>query len=377
MSKNRKSLMQPEKDSRPSSLSTQHLMQINQLCNDFEAHCQSGTIPRIEAWLKGISSEIYPVALRELLILEMEYRQPTGDSVTLAELKSRFPIVETSVLQQLIVNPNLESSNVDILRSTPTPLVTNGETEEIPEVLGDYRLIERIGGGGMGDVYKAVHQRMRRFVAIKVLRSEIKSDSQFNRRFEREVRAAARLTHPNIVAALDAREDNGVHYLVTEFVDGCDLDKAVKQSGPFPCDIAMDYILQAARGLEYAHRQGIVHRDIKPANLLRDNTGVVKLLDMGLARFRSNEEPDDADLTKSGMIMGTAAYMAPEQARNTRNADSKSDIYSLGCTLYFLMTGRPIYSAESVVDAILSHASQPAPRLHQPGIEIPVELEEV
>lgn len=354
------------------SLSNENLLQINRLCNDFEAACQAGSSPHAESWMEKLPAELRFAALSELLLLEIEYRQQAGDIVAVEELTDRFPDSPRDWLQQLIDHSRSRADGND----SPTIVATPAE-RQLPEQLGDYRLLARIGAGGMGTVYKAVHQRMGRVVALKVLRPEIQNDPRFAQRFDREVRAAARLMHPHIVAALDAREENGIYYLITEFVDGCDLDETVRRHGPLSVAEAVDCIVQAARGLEYAHRQGVVHRDIKPANILRDNNGVVKILDMGLARIDEIEDTDAANLTKFGMIMGTAAYMAPEQARNTHRSDSRSDIYSLGCTLHFLLTGRPVFIGETAVDTILSHASQPIPALCINHAVIPRGLESV
>jgi serine/threonine-protein kinase len=196
---------------------------------------------------------------------------------------------------------------------------------------GSYTILDKIGAGGMGQVFKAQHRRMDRVVAIKILPAAMTKDAAAAARFEREVRAAARLNHPNIVIAHDSDESGGVCFLVMEHVDGSDLSALVKKSGPVGVPKAVDYILQAARGLQYAHEQGVVHRDIKPANLLLDNKGTVKILDMGLARLENTVGGDAdtaAELTASGTIMGTVDYMAPKQALNTKHANAQSDIYA-------------------------------------------------
>jgi len=245
-------------------------------------------------------------------------------------------------------------------------------------VLGNYVLMEKIGAGGMGQVFKARHRRMDRLVAVKLLPSAMTKDKAAIARFEREVKAAAKLRHPNIVAADDADCANGVHFLVMELVEGQDLSALVKKNGPFSTGKAMNYILQAARGLEFAHGEGVVHRDIKPANLLLDKKGVVKILDMGLARLGGvSEDSPDADLTSTGMIMGTVDYMAPEQALDTKTADARADIYALGCSLHYLLTSKATYDGDSIMKKLLAHRDQPIPSLRAGRPEVSVELEAV
>jgi serine/threonine protein kinase len=247
-------------------------------------------------------------------------------------------------------------------------------------VLGNYILLEKIGAGGMGQVFKARHQRMDRIVAIKLLSPATSKDPDAIARFEREVRAAAKLIHPNIVAAHDADCADGFHFLVMEYVDGKDLAAVIKKSGTLPIEKAIDYILQAAVGLEAAHKKGIVHRDIKPSNLLLDSDGAIKILDMGLAILKMEEEDSEVpqdDLTTVGKIMGTVDFMSPEQALNTHTADNRTDIYALGCTLYYILTGKAMYTGNSPMEKLMAHRLRPIPSLCAARPDVSPELETV
>ena len=250
-------------------------------------------------------------------------------------------------------------------------------------LLGNYLILDRLGAGGMGQVFRARHRRMDRVVALKMLSKRALDSPEAIARFLREVKTAARLVHPNIVTAYDADEVGGLHFLVMECVDGTDLSALVKNQGPLPVSQAINCLSQAAVGLEHAHRQGIVHRDIKPSNLLLDRSGAVKILDMGLARLGDSLEAAaagpalNAELTSSGSIMGTIDYMAPEQALDCRHADARADFYSLGCTLHYLLTGRPPFSGETVVRRLTAHQQAPIPSLAAARPDVPSGVEAV
>jgi serine/threonine protein kinase len=249
-------------------------------------------------------------------------------------------------------------------------------------VLGEYVILDKIASGGMGQVFKAEHRRMKRLAAIKLLPASSMDSPDAVRRFYREVEAAAHLAHPNIVTAYDASEHDGVHYLAMEYVPGEDLGRIVKQHGPLAVAWAVDYVIQAARGLEYAHSRGIVHRDVKPGNLLLDVEGTIKILDMGLARLNKSGlgQPEGAaasEITDADRVMGTVDYMSPEQAEDTRGADHRSDVYSLGCTLYRLLIGRPPYAGSTPMKKLLAHRDAPIPSLSAARPDLPEELDAV
>ena len=231
-------------------------------------------------------------------------------------------------------------------------------------VFGEYVVLDKLGSGGMGRVFRAVHRRMHRVVALKVLPRTALDSPRSVERFEREVRAAARLSHPNIVAAYDAGVHDGIHFLVMEYVDGPDLGRLIRENGALPPMQGIEYAIQAARGLGYAHRRGVVHRDVKPGNLLIGADGVVRVLDMGLARVVDRKPTGDAvGLGRGGSVVGTIDYMAPEQADDEDAADARSDVYSLGCTLHRLLTLRCMYEGETPLDKLLAHREAAIPDL--------------
>ncbi len=236
-----------------------------------------------------------------------------------------------------------------------------------------FRILKELGRGGMGVVYQAEHRLMEKTVALKVISRALLSHPEALERFHREVRAAAKLEHQHIVRALDADSAGELHLLVMEFIEGVSLFQTVQQKGALPVTHACHYARQAALGLQYAHEQGMVHRDIKPHNLMLTPKGQVKILDFGLARLAS-EQKGEGGLTRTGDFMGTPEYVAPEQATDARTADIRADIYSLGCTLYFLLTGRPPFQEGQAVQTILAHLRKEPTPLSQLRSDLPAEL---
>ncbi len=258
----------------------------------------------------------------------------------------------------------------------------------MPKMLGEYELLEELGRGGMGRVYKALHTKLDRVVALKVLPRGRVGDEKAIARFEREMKAVGRLAHPNIVQAHDAREIEGTPVLIMEFVDGLDLAEIVRRVGPLPMADACELVRQAALALRCAHEHGLVHRDIKPSNIMLAHSGEVKLLDLGLARFYADggtgievaverQHQRTEEMTDSGQAMGTADYMAPEQASDSRSVDIRADLYSLGCTLYKLLSGRAPFSGpeyRTTLDKLNAHLHQPAPPIRRLVPSVPEKL---
>lgn len=250
---------------------------------------------------------------------------------------------------------------------------------DIPPELVDhprYRVLGMVGTGGMGTVYQAQHLLMDRLVAIKVIRKSFLEHPGAVERFQREVKAAARLAHPNIVMAYDAEQAGDLHLLVMEFIDGTNLTQQIERHGRLPVAEACDCVRQALLGLQHAHERGMVHRDLKPSNLMRTSEGVVKILDLGLARWTREGRPEGG-LTQTGIVMGTVDYMAPEQADSARQADIRADIYSLGCTLYHLLTGQPPFTTGSLREKLAYHQHEDPPPIDRSRSDIPPGLNKV
>lgn len=242
-------------------------------------------------------------------------------------------------------------------------------------MLGKYKLLGLLGTGGMSSVYLAENPTINKRVAVKVLPVKRVEQTSFLARFEREARVAFQLGHQNIARAFDKEQMGSIHFIVMEYVEGIDLYAKVKQDGPLEVREAALYIRQAALGLHYAHEEGLVHRDIKPANLILDRKGAIKILDLGLAL----EDDDESGLTKAydEKVLGTADYLAPEQARDSHKADRRSDIYALGCTLYYVLVGRAPFAQGKLAERIQSHLNKPPPNILEDRPDVPPAIAEL
>lgn len=302
----------------------------------------------------------------------------------------RSGLIDEARLSQLV--QELESRNVSLDDPTATAAalvdcgaLTQWQTEKLLQgkhkgfFLGSYRLLRPLGKGGMGAVFLAQHEMMRRQCAIKVLpQTQIDKHSSVLERFYVEAQAVAALDHQNIVRAYDVskevKDNKEIHYLVMEYVEGQDAQVMVQENGPLDYVQAAEIIRQTANGLAHAHENGLIHRDIKPANLLIDKRGVVKILDLGLARFHDDSGAASLTAAHNETVLGTADYLSPEQALNSHNVDQRTDIYSLGCTAYFLLTGHPPFPEGSVAQRLVAHqVKQPQP-ISQQRADVPRDL---
>ncbi len=259
-------------------------------------------------------------------------------------------------------------------------LLTRWQSEKILQgkykgfFLGKHKLLGHIGTGGMSSVYLGEHLVLKHRRAVKVLPKSKLGNSSYLERFQREAKAIASLNHPNIVRAYDIDHEKDTHYIVMEYIEGVDLQILVKKHGPLPYAIVADYIAQAAHGLQHAHEQGLIHRDVKPANFLINTEGVIKVLDLGLALY---QDQSDASLTMeyNDKVLGTADYLAPEQAINSHTVDNRADIYGLGCTMYFLLTGHPPFPDGSIPSRIVKHQNSMPEDIRKDRPDCPGELD--
>ena len=330
---------------------------VDQLCDEFETQWKSGSQPAIEDLLQQVAESDRPVLFRDLLILELALLSNAGRVPDKASYSQRFPEFASVV--------------VEVLRETGNSAVLGQ--------LREYELQEKLGEGGMGVVYRAVHSRLKRTVAIKTLPPEKLARPEVVARFHREMEAIGQLDDPHIVRAHDAGEVDGTHYLVMEFVKGLDLRQLQERTGPLSVANACEIVRQAALGLQSAADAGLVHRDIKPPNLMLTDSGTVKILDLGLAQIATDTDAvDRPELTSTGQIMGTFDYLAPEQATDTKNVDIRADIYGLGCTLFKLLTGRAPFAFDGPAtpyQRIRAHLEDPIPSVRDVRADVPEALD--
>lgn len=295
---------------------------------------------------------------------------------------------------------------IEWLTEYQVQLLFNERWEEL--TIGPYLILDRLGEGGVSEVFKAWDTVKGRTVALKVLHQHLTDRTAAVGEFQRELQAVTRLSHPNIIQTFDAHQVGALHYFAMEYIQGMDLDRLVRRSGPLPIEQACDYVRQVAQGLQHAHQLGLVHRDIKPANLFlvnppspstplpraergdkrtplpfgekgRNCDSIVKILDWGLARVRpdagGSADATGLDVnTEKGLLIGTADYIAPEQARDPCLVDIRADIYSLGCTLYFLLAGRPPFPGASLMQKLLQHQEAERPQVREARPDVPEEL---
>jgi WD40 repeat protein len=341
-------------------------------------------------------------ARSEIVMKNLVFWHPSPGELATYSLGKLDPGAATGIQSHVVACPDcrqlLNSVGLESIvsqchnRSTPVTeafdTVPPASDSISPELAGHarYRILEVIGAGGMGAVFKAEHRLMERTVALKVINRSLACKPESIDRFRREVKAAARLAHPYIVKAYDADQAGDTHFLVMEYVEGTNLARVLAREGKLPVELACEYARQVALGLAHAHERGMAHRDIKPANLMLTPSGQVKILDFGLARLASEMDgaeteaslpgaADSADgLTSLGSMIGTADYMAPEQARDPHQADIRADIYSLGCTLYHFLAGQPPFPSGAFADKMAAHREQSPRPLAEFRQDIPLRL---
>jgi serine/threonine protein kinase len=324
------------------------------------------------------------------LLADMEVDRPGRANPTINDLRVQLETLAVELRQPVAPDPFQDEwpcwRALELTRAiglAPAAAFNAGSPDAtpLPETIGPYRILAELGRGGMGTVYKALHPRLDKIVALKVLPAGRFAGEKFLERFEREMKAVGRLDHPHLIRALDAGDADGLQYLALEYADGIDLGALLKRLGRLRIADACELVGQAASGLQAAHARGMVHRDIKPSNLMltRQEFGppVVKVLDLGLALLASQQSGSLTSLSSDGQIMGTVEFMAPEQADDSHAVDIRADIYSLGATLYTLLTGGTIFEGRperSLVQKLAALASQPAPPIQQRRADVPPAL---
>ena len=304
----------------------------------------------------------------------MSSSDPSSDSASLPTSQPDRIIDDATVISRGESSASWSGTATGPIAGGPA---TTGEIGRVLEgtMLGPYRLDQFIGGGGMGAVFRALDTTLHRTVAVKVLAGRQADDEEMLKRFRNEAQSAARLDHENIGRVHAVGSENGWHFIVFEFIEGTNLRDMIRTEGPFDVARTVDVAMQVADALEHASERDVVHRDIKPSNIVITPTGRARVVDMGLARLP--QVADDRDLTVSGMTLGTFDYISPEQARDPRAADVRSDLYSLGCTIFFMLTGRPPFAEGTMVQKLLQHQQQSPPALDEIRPDVPHRLAEI
>ncbi len=341
------------------------LQRLEEICMSFEKEWKAGGRPPLARYAARAAEADRPVAMRELLGIELECRQALGEVPTEEEYRARFPLCAEAVAAAF-AREN---------RGASAPLPAAPVADLPPELANHpkFRIVRELGRGGMGVVYLAEHKEMKQLRAVKVINKELLERPGVLARFKEEIHNAARLVHSNIVIAHDAERVGGLHLLVMEYVEGESLAQVLESRGPLSVLRACNCVCQAANGLQHAFEQSMVHRDIKPHNLMLTPRGRVKILDFGLARVVS-EHSSVSHRTPSDALMGTPAYIAPEQAQDARTADIRADIYSLGCTLYCLLAGHPPFQEKTLMEVLMAHMYQEPKPLRELRPDVPEEV---
>jgi serine/threonine protein kinase len=384
--------------------------EIDAACDCFEAEWRAGSRPRIEAYLAAAPERARSGLLPELLRVEIAHRMAQGETILPRDYTPRFPD-HAPLIDALLAPPSPAEQPHGQL--TYPPGGTMGSAASLPattscryqlagaqdvaalqkrtgETIGQYRLVGLIGAGGMGAVYRAAHTMLQRTVALKLLKPDLAHNPNAVHRFLKEAQVCVNLIHEHLVTVHEVGRDGDDVYLTMALIEGKNLAEHIGARGPMPPDQAVRIVLDATRALEYAHARGVVHRDIKPQNLLLDKSGKVTLVDLGLARVLE-EVPSVAEaghyrpshtsacgpdhLTFPGTLLGTPTYMAPEQVQDAHQADARSDIYALGCTLYYLLAGQHAFRGQTARDTLANHlAGRCMPlREHLPTVPRPIE----